>query len=151
MINYINHFSLIIFYYLVWKGFELLGVSGSGVIVRQALIFLSGKDITIIICQNKLPDRKWGWSELSRWLTSYPDGMILRIWGFWKKTSVEVRPLKLAVESFWIWDQISLGFNRQKWVEILDTTSGAVCGGYQFSMVSIGFYDSCLYPQVTKN
>ena len=57
MINYISHFSLIIFYYSVCLGFELFSVSGLGVIVRHVLAYPRGKDMTII-SHNKLPDRK---------------------------------------------------------------------------------------------
>ena len=60
MIFFINHFSLIISYYFVWKGFEILGVSAK---VIWALFRPRGKDMTIVICHNKPPDKKMGLLE----------------------------------------------------------------------------------------
>ena len=73
-------------------------------------------------------------------------------WEFedFEKTSVEVRPLKVAIEFFRadeigsVW--VSTGKNK-----ILDTTRCAVHGGYKFCMVSIGFYDLRLSPRVAKD
>ena len=78
------------------------------------------------------------WSELSGWLTSYPEN------------------LRICVEAhgwvFRIWSkQINFGLDRQRSVEIVDTTRCTVCRGVQYNMVSIGFYDLRLPPYVIKD
>ena len=55
---------------------------------------------------------------------------------------------------FKIWsDQISLGLDWQRWIEIWDATKCSTRGGWecQRSMPSIGFYELSLSPHVTKN
>ena len=53
MINYINHFSLFIFYYLVGKSLNYSVSFGTGVVVRRCTCtpaHARRKDMTIIIC-----------------------------------------------------------------------------------------------------
>ena len=58
---YINPFSLIIFYHLVWLGFERFGLSFQ--VHSQLVQFtLLPKGYDNHGCHNKPPDRKWGWS-----------------------------------------------------------------------------------------
>ena len=122
------------------------------------------------MCQSpchKLPYRKWGWSELKGWLRSYLDWLILRIWGFWKRLQLMFDRWNKRLEfsdliswsstvegSGWVfriwWDEISLVPDRQKGIDILETTRCAVRGGCQYNMVCIGLYDLCLSPCVTK-
>ena len=83
------------------------------------------------------------------WMTSCPEEMVLRIWGFQKDNE-----LRSTVEgNGWVF-QIRLyfwGLNRQRWIEILNTTRCAArCGWGQHSMVRIGFYDLSLSPRVKK-
>ena len=61
MIFYINHFSLIIFYHSVWLGSEPLRSLSPGAYSDDAVLHPCAKDITII-CHNKPPNKKWGWS-----------------------------------------------------------------------------------------
>ena len=91
---YINHFSLIIFYHLVWWGFEPFGCQ-SRCIVNWCSLCSREKDMTIPICHNK-PQTG---NESGVWMTSCPEEMVLRIWGFWKE-SVGFWPLKDVV-GFW--------------------------------------------------
>ena len=58
---YINHFPLIIFYHSVWLCFEPFG-SQSRCIVNWCSLRLRAKDMTIMICYNRLLDRKRGLS-----------------------------------------------------------------------------------------
>ena len=57
---YINHFSLIIFYYSVWLGFELFGLRVQ-VYSQLEQFTLARKGYDNDHCHNKLPGRKWGW------------------------------------------------------------------------------------------
>ena len=58
----------------------------------------STKGMTIIICHNKPPHK----NEAGVWMTSWPEEMVLRIWGFWKDGSwdwtVEAESWILTVE-----------------------------------------------------
>ena len=83
------------------------------------------------------------WRELSGWMMSWPEEVVLWILEFWKDGWVEVQPLKVAVGFF--------GFDEQKWNEILDITRCAEGGGCQLCMVSIGFYDLRLSSSVAKD
>ena len=68
------------------------------------------------------------WSELSGWLASYLEEMVLRIWGL-KKNSCWRSIVQARGWVFRIWSKlISLDLNRQK-VEIWDTTRCIVHGG----------------------
>ena len=94
MIFYINHFSLIIFYHSVWLGFELFGLRAQ--VYSQLVQFtLTCKGYDNHHCHNKPPDRKWA----GVWMTSCPEKMVLRIWGFLKKSQlrVEIGPWKQKV------------------------------------------------------
>ena len=130
----------------------------SGAIVRQCSRTPVRKGYNNIISHNKRPDGKWGKTAVG------VNGV-----GGWRHTRKrwswifldfeKMRSLRSTAEGsgcvFRIWsDQISLGLDRQKWVEILVTTRCAVNGGRgecQHSMVSIGFYDLCLSPCVAKS
>ena len=63
-----------------------------------------------------------------------------------KRWVVEVRPLKHTVFFFFfrIWSkQISLGLDRQRWVEILNTTRCTVLDSGGVNMVEFGSLSSC--------
>ena len=60
--------------------------------------------------------------------------------------------VECSIWVFGIWsDEIVLGLDRQRWDEILDATRCAVRWVCQHSLVSIGFYELCLSPRVTKD
>ena len=70
----------------VWQGFELLG----------AVLCSRAKDMTITICPNKPPDKKWGWSV---------DDIMPRRDGpenlkNFEKESVEIGPLRWELDSY---------------------------------------------------
>ena len=143
-INYFHHFSLIIF-----SLFILLRLSTIRCLFVQvlksnwALGRLRKMDMTIIICHNDLPDRKRGWlrswSESSGWMTSCPEDMAREFWDFVKDGDLtfDCRSGRLR---FWIWsDQISLGLDRHRWVEILDTTKSTVFWGFQDCILAYAF------------
>ena len=107
----------------------------------------------IIICHDKLPDRKSGWtrlwSELSELMTSRPEK---RAWEF-KDFEIDGSWSTAVKAASWVFricsNQISLGLDWQRWVEILDTTR-CTMWRCQHSIVSIGTYDLCLTPRVAK-
>ena len=111
--------------------------------------------MTIIICHNKLPGRKWRWRPL-KWIESVVDVTLgrdgpenLRIL---KRPFNWVSTLKHAARFFRSKKQIILGLYRQRWVEILNTSrcTARMVGGLH-RMVSIGFYDLCLSTRVVED
>ena len=77
---YFNHFSLIIIYHSVWLGSELFGLRVQ--VCSQLVQFtLARKGYDNHHCQNKPPDRKWGWIVDD--VMPGRDG--LRIWKILKK------------------------------------------------------------------
>ena len=156
MINYINHFSLIIFDYLFWLSFELLGVSWFRCHNQTGHSHARAERTwQSVIINSQTGNGLDGLSEWIEWVddvTPRRDGLI--ILGFWKIQGVEVQPSKRVVE-FFRSDQIRLGLNRQGWVGILDITRCAACvcvwwGGDQHSRVSISPNELCLSPCVAK-
>ena len=82
---------------------------GSGVVVRR------GTRVPVRKAYNNHLDASLEWRVND--VMSGRD--IMRILGFWKRRRVEIRPSKQAIGFFWS-DQISLGLDRQRWVEILN-------------------------------
>ena len=94
------------------------------------------KDTTITIYHYKPPDRKWA----GVWMTSCPEEMVLRLWGFRKdvswiltigrcswifdrwKREFSFLPLRHAVEFF-------SDLDRQRWIVILNITRCAARWG----------------------
>ena len=148
---YINHFSLIIFKHSVWLGFEQIDLR---VQVHSHWIVLCSrtKDMTITIVI--INPRQNG---AGVWMTSCPEEMVPRIWGFWKRVSWELtldhggRELSFChwVGS-WDWTMVSSswGFGRwveelsfsdlylQRWIEIL---CNIMAGGFRFIYLALGF------------
>ena len=77
---YINHFSLIIFYHLVWLDFELFGLR---VQVHSQLVQFYAHAQRI--WQSPFCHNKWNGAEV--WMMSCPEEMVLKIWEFWKDVS----------------------------------------------------------------
>ena len=106
--------------------------------------------MTIIICHNKPPDRKW---DGYRWVGWWHHAQKRWPWDLRIMKRFELRfdswSKRLGFRIWWY--QISLGLDRPKWVKILDMTRCTVrSGGYQHSMVNIGFYDLSLSPRGIK-
>ena len=139
---------LIIFYHLVWLGFELFGVRAR--VYSQLVQFtLVRKAYGNHHCHNKPPNRKWGWSVDD--VMPGRDGLeILRILkksqlrveiGQWKQR-VEFLPLRHRVEFLRLKDLVK--FCRSLTIEILNITRWAarwdgVRLNSQHSMVSKDF------------
>ena len=68
-----------------------------------------------------------------------------------KRQVVEVRPLMRAVGFFGSEKQISLGLDRQRWVEILNTTRCAARWGGVSIVWLAEALKNCVSPRVTKN
>ena len=86
---YINHFSLIIFYHSVWLGFELFGLR---VQVHNHWVQFYARAQRTWQEINHLTG-----NEAGVWMTSYPEEMVLRIWGFWKR-EVEIGTWRQRVD-----------------------------------------------------
>ena len=86
---YINHFSLIIFYHLVWLGFELFRLR---VHVHSHWVQFYTRTQRIWQSPFVIINPQTG-NGAGVWMTSCPEEMVLRIWGFWKEP-VEIRPLR---------------------------------------------------------
>ena len=84
------------------------------------------------------------WSEVCGWITSYSEEMVLRIWGFWKDCLVEFYRWKAWLSFSDLLRSYDLCLDRQRWIEILNTSRWAVRVGFQHSRVSIGFYECSL-------
>ena len=99
---YINHFSLIIFYHSVGWALNYLSREPR-CIVNCCSLRSRAKDMTItIVTINPQTGNGAGVR-----MTSCPEEMVLRIWGFWKKESVESWTIKARVAcsamGSWIW------------------------------------------------
>ena len=85
------------------------------------------------------------WCELNWWLTSYPEKMVLRIWGFWKDGKLSFDRWSVLFCNLFKVDQFESRPTEMSW-DLRHHKMRRVVG--QYSMVSIGFYDSYLFPQV---
>ena len=109
--------------------------------------------LCLIICHHKIPERKWGWNELSGLMTSYSEDCpenftILKR----RLLRVDRWSERLSFSDLIRSDQISLGLDWQRWVEILNSIRcTARWGGGQHCRLSIGFYELCLSPWVVKD
>ena len=134
MFLYINHFSLIIFYHSVCLNYSSLLVQ-----VHSHLVQLSScaKDMTITICLNKSPDRKWDWSV---------DDVIPRRDGpenlrILKRRQLRIRPLKAGLGFLPLRHAVEFFGSRlaeMNW-DLKYHKMRRMLGWGQHSMVSIGF------------
>ena len=96
-------------------GLWTIRVKSSGASSPGAVLRSSAKDMTITIFHYKPTDRKWA----GVWMMSWPEEMVLRIWGFWKDVSwdwtIEARV------GFWLLKDVVEFFGSQP-TEILDMT-----------------------------
>ena len=117
-----------------------------------ALTCPRGKDMTIINCHNILPNRKWDRSELSGSLTSYPVGMFLRIWGFWKRFELRFTcwSEQLAFSDLMRSDKLGSWPVEMSW-DLRNPKMRCALVGSQHRMVCIGFYKLYLSPRVAND
>ena len=86
------------------------------------------------------------------WMTSCPEEMVLRMWGFWKRVSwgwtIESSSLGIG---HWVEELSFSDLYRQRWIEILNTTRCAE----RWSWVSIVWFQktfkNCVSLLVSKN
>ena len=85
-------------------------------------------------------------------MTSCPEKMVLRIWGFWK-AELDFDRWKTELSFLPLWRRLSFsGLDRQRWIEIFKHPKmRRTLGWGQFSMVSIDFEELCLSPRVTMD
>ena len=94
-------------------------------------------------------------------MMSCSEEMVLRIWGFWKKSQLRLDHggrqlsfchwgIELSFLSLQRWLSF-LGLDWRRWIEILNITRRAACGVESDSMVSISFKELCLFPRITMN
>ena len=82
-------------------GLWTIWVKSPGAYSVGAVLHSCAKDMTITICHNKPPDKKWA----GVWMTSCPEEMVLRIWGFWKDVSWILTIERCSwVFDHWRWD-----------------------------------------------
>ena len=78
-----------------------------------------------------------------------PRKEVLKIFGFLRR-----REFRYDCQSRWLHffltDEISLGFDPQRSVQILDTARCAACGGWKYSVVSVDHYELCRSSRIAK-